>query len=201
MSSFEESNDIVRSKKLRDKFVAGDNNAFSEIYEFYAKDLYAFGLSLRVKTEIIEDAIHDIFFEIYTHRAKLEKIENLKYYFFAAFRYRLFFLLKKESNTYEIDEKNSYGLEEMDHQEIWIGKEEETAKEQLVKRLYSELNKNQQEAIYHRYVEGMSCEEIANLMNINYQSAKNLIHRAIKKMKSVAVLSTIIIIIVNLVLS
>lgn len=191
MSSSEQSNDVIKSKKLRDKFVGGDDRAYSEIYELYAKDLYAFGLSLRAKTELIEDAIHDIFVEIYTHRHNLEKIDNLKYYFIAAFRNRLFFLLKKEANTYEIDEKNNYGLEEIDHQEMWIVKEEETEKEQLVKRLYSELNKNQQEAIYHRYVEGMSCEEIANLMNINYQSAKNLIHRAIKKMKSVAEFTTI----------
>lgn len=192
MSSSEQSNDVIKSKKLRDKFVAGDDNAYSAIYNLYAKDLYAFGLSLRVKTEIIEDAIHDIFIEIYSHRHNLENVDNMKYYFMAAFRNRLFFLLKKESNTYEMDEKNSYGLEEKDYQETWIAQEEDTAKQELVKKLFSELNKNQQEAIYHRYVEGLSCEEIANLMHINYQSAKNLIHRAIKKMKSVAAFTSLL---------
>ncbi|MFZ4581367.1 MAG: RNA polymerase sigma factor, partial [Paludibacter sp.] len=107
------------------------------------------------------------------------------------------FLLKKESNTYEMDEKNSYGLEEKDYQETWIAQEEDTAKKELIKKLYSELNKNQQEAIYHRYVEGLSCEEIADLMHINYQSAKNLIHRAIKKMKSVAAFTSMLCIIIN----
>ena len=189
MNSSEKNHDAIEGKKLRDIFVAGDDSAYSAIYKLYAKDLYAFGLSLRVKAEIIEDAIHDIFVEIYTHRHNLEKVENLRYYFLAAFRNRLFYLLKKQSNTYEMDEKNSYGLEEQDYQEIWIAKENDTAREQLVKRLYSELNKNQQEAIYHRYVEGLSVEEIANLMHINYQSAKNLIHRAIKKMKSIEVVA------------
>src|SRR5659263_8176 len=172
--------------RLRDEFVGGDDNAYSTLYELYAKDLYAFGLSLRVKTELIEDAIHDIFVEIYTHRHNLEKVDNVKYYFLAAFRNRVFFLLKKESNTFKITETDMVGLEERDFQESWIEKEEDSEKQLLVKRLLSELNQNQREALYHRFVEEMSCEEIATLMNINYQSAKNLIHRSIKKLKSVA---------------
>lgn len=192
MNSSKQSHDLIKSQRLRDEFVAGDNNAYSAIYKLYAKDLYSFGLSLKVKAEIIEDAIHDIFVEIYTHKHNLEKIDNLRYYFMAAFRNRLFYLLKKESNVFEIDEKNNYGLEESDSQEMWIAHEEDTAKEQLIKRLYSGLNKNQQEAIYHRYVEGLSCEEISNLMHINYQSVKNLIHRAIKKMKSIDAIASFV---------
>jgi len=172
--------------RLRDNFVAGDDSAYSSLYELYAKDLYAFGLSLHAKTELIEDAIHDIFVEIYTHRQNLEKVDNLKYYFLAAFRNRLFFLLKKDFHTFEITENDTLGLVEKDFQEMWIENEEDNEKKILVKRLLSELNQNQREAIYHRFVEGLTCEEIAILMNINYQSAKNLIHRSIKKLKSVA---------------
>jgi len=171
--------------RLRDEFVRGDDNAYSDLYNLYAKELYAFGLSLRAKTDLIEDAIHDIFVEIYTHRQNLEKVDNLKYYFLAAFRNRLFFLIKKDSNSFEITENDTVDLQEKDSQEIWIEKEEENEKQILIKRLLSELTQNQREALYHRFVEKMSLEEIATLMNINYQSAKNLIHRSIKKLKSV----------------
>jgi RNA polymerase sigma factor (sigma-70 family) len=171
---------------LRDEFVAGDDNAYSAIYELYAKDLYAFGLSLHVKSEVIEDSIHDVFVEIYTHRQNLAKVDNIKFYFLTAFRNRLFFILKKDAHTFELTESHTLGLEEKDHQEIWIEQENISEKKLLLKRLLTQLNQNQREAIYHRYVEGLSCEEIATLMNINYQSAKNLIHRSIKKLKSVA---------------
>ena len=184
--------------KLRDEFVAGDDKAYSTLYELYAKDLYAFGLSLKVKTELIEDAIHDIFVEIYTHRGNLEKVDNLKYYFLAAFRNRLFFLIKKDSNVQEITENEMSVLHEQDFQELWIENEENTEKQILVKRLLSELNPNQREAIYHRFVEGLSCEEIATLMNINYQSAKNLVHRSIKKLKSVAAFTLLLFILMCL---
>jgi len=185
--------------RLRDEFIAGDDNAYSTLYELYAKDLYAFGLSLHVKTELIEDAIHDIFVEIYTHRHNIEKVNNVKYYFLAAFRNRVFSLLKKESNTFKMTETDMIGLEEGNFQKSWIDKEEEdTEKQLLVKRLLSELNQNQREAIYHRFVEDLSCEEIAILMNINYQSAKNLINRSIKKLKSVAAFTILLFILICL---
>lgn len=173
--------------RLRDEFVAGDDRAYAAIYELYAKSLYAFGLSLHVKTEIIEDSIHDVFVEIYIHRQNLAKVDNLKYYFMIAFRNRIFFLLKKESNTFGITDKDTQGLEEKDFQELWIEKETLSEKETLVKYLLSELNHNQREVIYHRFVEGLSIEEISVMMSINYQSTKNLIHRSIKKLRSIAV--------------
>jgi len=116
----------------------------------------------------------------------------------AAFRNRLFFLLKKDSHTQEITEKDTVDLREKDFEELWIEKEEDTEKQDLVKRLLSELNENQREAIYHRFVEGLSCEEIATLMNMNYQSAKNLIHRSIKKLKSVAAFTLLLLILLFL---
>lgn len=178
--------------RLRDEFIAGNDRAYSTIYEFYASDLYAFGLSLRAKPELIEDAIHDIFVEIYIHRYNLEKVDNLKYYFLAAFRNRLFFLLKKELNTTEITEKDTQGMVDKNFQEKWIENETVLANEQLVQRLLSELNQNQREAIYLRFVEGLSLEEISQLLEINYQSTKNLIHRAIKKLKSISVFISVL---------
>ncbi|MGB4414846.1 MAG: RNA polymerase sigma factor [Paludibacter sp.] len=170
---------------LRDKFVSGDNDAYSTFYELYAKDLYAFGISLHVKSQVIEDAIHDVFVEIYAHRKNLANVDNVKFYFLTAFRNRLFFLIKKSSHDFELTESNTIGLKEKDYQEILIENENSSENELLLKQLLSELNQNQREAIYHRYVEGLSYEEISTLMNINYQSAKNLIHRAIKKLKSI----------------
>lgn len=172
--------------QLRDKFVAGDDKAYSAIYNLFAKDLYSFGLSRTANTELIEDAIHDIFVEIYTHRQNLENVDNLKFYFIASFRNRLFYLLKIESRTTEIADCNFEGLSERDFQEEWIERETETENKILLKRLFNELNEHQKEAIYHRFVEGLSCDEIAEIMNINCQSAKNLIHRALKKLKSYA---------------
>jgi len=171
---------------LRDEFLAGSESAYSSIYKMYVNDLYTFGLSLRAKPEIVEDAIHDIFVEIYTHRHYLQGVDNVKSYFITSFRNRLFLLMKKEINSGDFNENENYGTEEIDPEYQWIERENANEKELFVKQLYTELNPHQREALFHRFVEGLSVEEIAQIMKINYQSAKNLIHRSIKKLKKVS---------------
>ncbi|MEA4935528.1 hypothetical protein SDC9_133552 [bioreactor metagenome] len=179
--------------KLRDQFLAGDEEAYSQIYRLYAKELYAFGISLNVApNEIVEDAIHDVFVEIYTRRENLRKVNNLKFYFIVAFRNRLFLLVNKNVRSYDINNVQVPEMSERDYEEIWIEKEIEDEKLKMVREILSYLNTNQREAIYHRFIEGLSCEEISHIMGINYQSAKNLIYRALKKIKSLTVLSVIL---------
>lgn len=169
---------------LRDRFVEGDDCAYAEIYRLYAKNLYAFGLSCHAKPELIEDAIHDIFVEIYGRREKLAHVHNLKLYLMVAFKNRLFYLLKKEEISVEITDKYSQFYAEKNYMDTLIEREESLVeRELLVKRVMSELNQHQQEVIYHRFIEGFSLDEIALLMNINYQSVKNLLHRSIKKIR------------------
>ncbi len=181
--------DIIQ---LRDEFLAGSESAYASIYKLYVTDLYAFGLSLRAKSEMIEDAIHDIFVEIYTHRHYLQGVDNIKSYFITSFRNRLFYLMKKELSTGELNENENYGLEEKDSEYNWIENETANENEKFVEQLYSGLNANQREALYHRFVEGLSLDEIAIIMKINYQSVKNLIHRSIKKLKKVSAVSFLI---------
>lgn len=171
---------------LRDRFLEGDDEAYSQLYTMVAPELYAFGLSMQFKPTLIEDAIHDVFEEIYRRRDKLKQINNLKYYFIIAFRNRLFFLSKKEQSMSLTAESFDFlpNVAEKDRQDRWIEEEIILEKEQLVKKLMSELTVNQREAIYYRFIEGFSIEEIASLMNINHQSVKNLIHRSIKKMNA-----------------
>lgn len=179
--------------KLRDQFLAGDEQAYSQIYRLFAKDLYAFGISLNVAPhEIVEDAIHDVFVEIYTRRENLRKVNNLKFYFIVAFRNRLFFLVNKNVRSYDINNVQVSEMSERDFEEIWIEKEIKNEKLKMVREMLSYLNANQREAIYHRFIEGLSCEEVSHIMGINYQSAKNLIYRALKKIKSLTVLSVIL---------
>ena len=177
---------LYNNIRLRDDFIAGDNEAYSQLYKIYSPGLYAFGLSLRVRTPLIEDAIHDLFEEIYLHKHNLQNVDNLKLYFFAAFRNRIFYLLKKELNTTEkIEVYYVSELIEENHLDTIIEQEAEEKRELLIKSLMAELNANQCEVIHLRFMEGLSLDEIASLMNINYQSVKNLIYRAVKKLTGV----------------
>ncbi len=46
------------------------------------------------------------------------------------------------------------------------------------------LSPRQKEIIYYRFVEGLSYEEICQIMDMNYQSTQNLIQRSLKKLRT-----------------
>lgn len=192
-----DSNHVITKDRaiiLRNKFLAGDDKAFAELYTLFAKELYAYGIFLCNNKRVTEDALHDVFMAIFTNRRLLANVENVKYYFNSAYRYRVFYLLKKEGLQSEID----YTLLENlpDHrnvQEDLIQEEETEARNVLVKKIFKTLNEHQREVLYKRFVEGLSLQEIANIMNINYQSVKNIIQRSLKKIKNSEVIAFLIV--------
>jgi RNA polymerase sigma factor (sigma-70 family) len=62
-------------------------------------------------------------------------------------------------------------------------REEETMLQDRIAGIKSLLTDRQQEIIHYRFVEDLSIEEIAKLLDINYQSVANIIQRALKKIR------------------
>ena len=54
-----------------------------------------------------------------------------------------------------------------------------------VKALLKELSARQREAITLYYIEERKYDDICDIMNINYQSLRNLIHRGLTKLRVV----------------
>ena len=66
--------------------------------------------------------------------------------------------------------------------------EEEQRKNEfsLVKRLLDQLSPRQREALTLYYIEEKKYEDICEIMNMNYQSVRNLMHRGLTKLRSLA---------------
>ena len=60
--------------------------------------------------------------------------------------------------------------------------EEEETRQQLLKAL-DELTDRQHEAIYLYYIQEIPLNELSVLLDMNYQSTRNLIHRAMTKLR------------------
>ncbi|WP_230372019.1 RNA polymerase sigma factor, partial [Bacteroides thetaiotaomicron] len=56
----------------------------------------------------------------------------------------------------------------------------------LVKRLLDQLSPRQREALTLYYIEEKKYEDICEIMNMNYQSVRNLMHRGLTKLRSLA---------------
>ena len=64
-----------------------------------------------------------------------------------------------------------------------IADETSAAKVQQINQLINDLPSRQKEALYLRYTQNLSVEQIAVTLDINYQSANNLLHRALLSLR------------------
>ena len=68
----------------------------------------------------------------------------------------------------------------------YLNQEREEVNNCLVKRLLNQLSPRQREALTLYYIEERKYEDICEIMNMNYQSVRNLMHRGLSKLKSIA---------------
>lgn len=170
---------------LWSSFLSGDDEAYSLIYKQYVQVLFKYGLQFTTNRELIKDCIQDVFEKIHRNRAKLKQTDSIKFYLFVILRNSLFNALKKEQGHSQDIESIEYELVDSDAitDNQLINEEEDFITGEKVKSIFSALTPRQKEVIYYRYIENMDINEIASIMEMNYQSIQNLIQRSIKRIR------------------
>ena len=78
-----------RAKQLAAEFFAGNDYAFSELYDLYVQVLFNYGMKLTQDQELIKDCIHDVFCKVYTKRNEKHTINNLSSYLIISLKNRI----------------------------------------------------------------------------------------------------------------
>ena len=81
------------------RFKEGDDHAFSFFYQFYINDLYAYGISLGGKKDVVKDAVQDIFLKMYFEKKDFSSIDHLKYFLLKSLKNRLYNIYKSMKKT------------------------------------------------------------------------------------------------------
>ncbi|GHT61958.1 DNA-directed RNA polymerase sigma-70 factor [Bacteroidia bacterium] len=170
-------------KLFSQQFHARDEFAYTCLYNQYADTLLAYGIGLGFEKETVKDAIHDVFLKLYFNRESLKDIDNLKFYLLRMLKNRLLDILKTTVDTSDI------GIQELNFSitttilDELIGDEERLALQNKIEKLLSCLTDRQREAIYLRYMQEMSYDEIAGLLKMTPQATRKLIFRAMERMR------------------
>lgn len=167
------------------QFRNGEKNALGTLFEQYYDDLYAYGMKLTGNDDIVRDCIQDLFVKLWESRNRIKTVRQVKPYLIRAFRNlridqsRL--ADRKQMKTLLISELSE--LINFDLEDFTIDTEIE--QDQITKMINSLnlLSPRIREAIYLRYFTGLSCDEIASVMNVNIQSVRNLIYQGILSLK------------------
>lgn len=165
-------------------FLSGDNDAYKWLYKTYVHTLYSYGNRFTSDAEIIKDCIQDLFVTLYNSRSRLTTPDNVKLYLMISLKNKLMRTLQKRDFyiSYNPDEEPVFLLEPT-VEDDYIKNEEASRQKEKVEKILSVLTPRQKEIIYYRYIQELEMDEICELMNLNYQSAKNLIQRSLAKIR------------------
>ncbi|BDD08617.1 DNA-directed RNA polymerase sigma-70 factor [Fulvitalea axinellae] len=165
---------------------ANDSKLVENVYRKYSAPLRSYGLKFCGKPDMVEDAIHDVFVDLWSRAKKLRQLEHPKAYLYRALRNEIITKQKRAIRFVLSPDTSQSGLFplEIDRETALIKSE---IQEETLNRLQeglASLSENQREILFLRFNAGLSYEQIAETMAIRQQSALNLTHRAIKKLRS-----------------
>ena len=167
-----------------ENFLCGDDEAYTYIYREYSQALYAYGMHFTSDKGLVEDCIQDVFVKIFQNRKHLQSTDNIKLYLFISLKNKLFNIFRKDIKYSQIDSLEPvFAAEYTIEDEIIENEKEQFLNEKMI-RMLEVLSPRQKEIIYYRFVEGLSYEDICQIMDMNYQSTQNLIQRSLKKLRT-----------------
>ncbi|QKZ15717.1 sigma-70 family RNA polymerase sigma factor [Spirosoma sp. KUDC1026] len=167
-------------------FQSGDEAAYTQLYQQHVRAMYRYGMSLVAASEaFVLDCVHDVFTEIWVKRTRLTTPANVRYYLLRALRTRIMHLLaRKERPFIPLDDADYDALwSEPNELELLEELEAANSRKERLQRLIAQLPPRQQEALKLRFIENLDYNQIGQVLEMNQQSAKNLVFRAVEKLR------------------
>ena len=161
----------------------GTDKSFNIIYNYYVDKLYSYGLYLGFDSETCKDAIQDVFMKLYSSRHSISNISNQESFLFRSLKNRLIDIARKNKNELDIDQSHGAFAIEVTILDDIIDRERANILKEKVTSMLNNLSDTQREAVYLRYISEMEYSEISKKLNIKPESARKLMHRAIKALR------------------
>ncbi|HAO48307.1 MAG TPA: hypothetical protein DCR35_02750 [Runella sp.] len=170
--------------ELWQAFKEGDRVAFAQLYNLHIEDLLSYGYRVTSDRQLIKDSIQDLFLHLWRSRQNLADTDSIRFYLYRSLRNRI--VRNSEKNNHSpIDSAGLFEniIGELSFEDDLIANEQLSEQHQRLKRAIHQLPRRQQEIIQLRYYHDFGLDEIGDMMHINPQSVRNLLHRAITELR------------------
>jgi RNA polymerase sigma factor (sigma-70 family) len=166
---------------------AGDRDALLSLYNYYYVGLINYGLHLTGDRELTNDCITQILLRLWDKRQQLPPVENPRAYLHTCLRHELFAEKKAERTR----SAGSRSLERIadgsvpSYEEYIIQLQTNKAIADRLRKALNRLSRREKELLQLRFFEDLDYDEIASRCGITKRTAYNIIHSALKTLKSV----------------
>lgn len=172
---------------LWEKLKEGDINALGELYDRYIDILFSYGMQLSNNKDQVMNCIHDLFIDLYKYKSSLAKTDNVKYYLFKSLKRKIYRkvnikLVYTEDDYLFKGNTNKFNYSKPFEEEV-IAFEQSSERSLKLAEALNSLTERQRQALFLRFNENRSYEEMAEIMNISVQTSRTIIYRATKALR------------------
>ncbi len=174
------------STELWQAFKKGDVEAYRDLYQIHAGFLLNYGIRLHNVLNVVEDCVQEVFIDLWQYRQNLSDPSDVKFYLMRSLRNRIGKHFRKNQpyiSGFDDAVELPFLIEPSSEQRL-IDLDIDAELYQRVQFAIKALTPRQKEIIYLRYFNDLSYDQICELMNINYQSARTQHYNALKVLRS-----------------
>lgn len=163
-------------------FKGGDFASLGILFEIHYQELFYYGIKIVAMPELVKDTIQDLFTDVWERRAKMTAVENFKAYLIISLRRELVRRISKTRKQALADPlillQFSFSAED-----FLILDEENRTNSGILTKSMGGLTERQREVILLRFFHGFDFPEISKVLEMNVQSVRNLLFRALDKIR------------------
>lgn len=173
---------MEKDKHIWEAFQAGDEKAFETMFKMYYVELLRYGLKLTGEQELVKEWIQELFLKLWEKRKELKTVNSIKGYLLKSIRFRFVDHIRAKPRKSPMD--LPYLSPTFSIQQEIIQKETNREKVQQLKRAIETLNPLQKEIIYLKFYNQLPYVEIAEVLEINYQTVRNYMSKALQILRT-----------------
>lgn len=183
--------DNLRGKRkevrLWESLCHGKKEALDELFQLYYTPLFDYGIKIISDENNVKDAIQELFLKLWKKHHSLSTPNSIRAYLLVSIRRILLRSLKRKQ---KIDERNREYIDNaftttFSKEDLIIRNEVDKKKKEILLQAINHLNGRQKETLFLRYYHGLTNQEIADVLDINRQSVKNNLYRALQKLREI----------------
>jgi RNA polymerase sigma factor (sigma-70 family) len=181
--------DLERWQALKE----GDKAALEFIYRDHAAVLLKYGRKFMPDAQLVEDCIQDLFIELWDARQRISATDSIRKYLFVSLRRKIVKTLDRQVKKIASEEPEERHFQaDFGIDQLLIQGEMDAEREAKLKIAMAALSERQREVLYLKYFADMDYAQIGEIMELNYQSARNLSHRALEALRQILLIAFIV---------
>ena len=163
------------------KLRSGDSDAFAFFYDKYVKSIYRFVYIKVGNKQVAEDLTQDIFLKIWQHLVDKKNVRSFQAFIFRIARNTVVDHYRSAKQELPLE----YMPESVEIIEETVIVADKNIDANILLKEITKLKPEYQEVLMLRYIEDMSMDDIAHVMDKDKNNIRVTIHRALAKLKAI----------------